>query len=70
MSRIVTENSISLKSNSSPNNLSIFLVFAGWWSVGDKYLTKHHLKDSLLKFWISIKPFLGWFNSNGITADS
>ena len=59
-SLIVTAN-FSLKSSSFAKYLPAFVILAGWWSAGCKYLTKHHLKDSLSSiFWILIKPFLGW----------
>ena len=57
-----TGNFMSLKSRFLGKSLSAFVIIAEWWSEGCKYLTKHHLKHSLLsKFWI----YLGWSNSFG-----
>ena len=45
---------------------SSFFILLELWFTGFKYLTKIHLKHSLLSiFWILIKHFLGWSNSLG-----
>ena len=59
ISLIFNGNFMSLKFNSSPNNLLAFLILAGWSSAGFKDLTKYHLKHSFSSIlWILIKPFL------------
>lgn len=71
ISLILTGILMDSKPNSSSNKLPLFLILAGWWSAGSKYLTKHHVKHSLLsKFSILIKHFFGNSNSSGayITA--
>ena len=53
ISLILTENELSLKLSFLANSLSAFVILAGEWSTGSKYLTKHHLKYSLsVIFWI------------------
>ena len=47
MSLIVAEKFMSLKSSYFAKSVSIFLVLAGWWFAGCKYLTKHQLKHLL-----------------------
>ena len=49
MSLILTGIFISLKSNSLAKSVSAFVILAGCYTAGCKYLTKH-LKHSLLIF--------------------
>ena len=66
MSQILTGNFMSLKSSVLANSLSAFVILAGLWSAGFKYLTILYLKHSLSPiFWMLIRPFLGWSNSIG-----
>ena len=66
MSLIYAGNFMTLKSSLFVKSLSAFVILAGLRSAECKYQIKHHLKHSLPSiFWISIKPFLGWFNSFG-----
>ena len=44
---ILTGSFMPSKSNSSPNNLSAFVILSGLWSAGCNHLTKHHLKHSV-----------------------
>ena len=53
-------------SNILAKYLSAYIILAGGWSAGFKYLTKHHLKHSLSSiFSVLINPFRGWSNSFG-----
>ena len=55
---------MSLKSSFLAKSLSAFVILAGWWFAGFKYLTVLHLKHSLSSiFLILINPFLRWSNS-------
>ena len=47
ISLTLTGNFMSLKSRLLAKALSAFVILAGLQSAGFKYLTKHHLKDSL-----------------------
>ena len=46
----LTENFMALKSSFLAKPLSAFVILAGWWSPGFRYLTKHHLKQSLSQY--------------------
>ena len=63
MSLIYTGKFISLKLSLFAKSLSAFVILAGWWFAGFKYLIKDHLKHSLSSaFLILTNPFLVWCN--------
>ena len=60
MPLVFTGNFMSLQSSLFEKSLSAFVILAGSWSAGFKYVTKHYLRHSLSsKYWILINRF--WY---------